>query len=184
MPTFTRRSLLAALLFVPLFAGDFWNEKRSSEWDEREVERVLTNSPWAKAVLLKPVGQATVRWASAEPVQRAVARRDQGGLSLPSAPRRIKAYVITVSGLNLKGLPSDPRDRREMLVSAATLKASGRMPLQPDSAQVDDRELEFRFANDEPIESPAIDFTLKLGKTVVKCRFHTAAMQFDGKLAL
>lgn len=35
-----------------LFAADFWDRKPFSEWDEKEVHRMLFNSPWAHPVEL------------------------------------------------------------------------------------------------------------------------------------
>ena len=52
------RKLALALVFAPvcvaLFAADknFWDQKPYSEWSEKEVDRMLKNSPWAKTVAL------------------------------------------------------------------------------------------------------------------------------------
>jgi hypothetical protein len=35
-----------------LFAADFWHRKKFPEWDEKEVHRMLFNSPWAHPVEL------------------------------------------------------------------------------------------------------------------------------------
>jgi hypothetical protein len=44
-----RKWVWTTLLFVPLaFAGDFWKEKPPSEWSDKDVKKLLTNSPWAK----------------------------------------------------------------------------------------------------------------------------------------
>ncbi|MCW5981367.1 MAG: hypothetical protein KIT09_25000 [Bryobacteraceae bacterium] len=53
--TITRRMLFSAggaLLAISraVGAGEFWNEKKPSEWTDEEVERLLTRSPWAKEV--------------------------------------------------------------------------------------------------------------------------------------
>jgi len=37
----------AAWGFAP---GEFWNEKEPGQWSDKEVERILTRSPWAKEV--------------------------------------------------------------------------------------------------------------------------------------
>jgi hypothetical protein len=29
-------------------AADFWNDKQPGEWAEKDVQRLLTKSPWAK----------------------------------------------------------------------------------------------------------------------------------------
>ena len=42
----------AALLLcvLPSFAEDFWKTKPYTEWTEKELKKMLTNSPWAKEV--------------------------------------------------------------------------------------------------------------------------------------
>jgi hypothetical protein len=44
----------AATLVVS--AADFWKIKQPSEWSEKEVKRLLTNSPWAKEVVVQMGG--------------------------------------------------------------------------------------------------------------------------------
>ena len=52
--TTRRELLLASLAFtssVPVLAsssGEFWNDKPASDWSGKEIERLLTKSPWAK----------------------------------------------------------------------------------------------------------------------------------------
>src|ERR1039457_2953158 len=31
-----------------LLAGEFWQDKKPSDWSEKDVKRLLTKSPWAK----------------------------------------------------------------------------------------------------------------------------------------
>ncbi len=33
-----------------LMAADFWEKKKFTEWSDKEVQKMLTNSPWARAV--------------------------------------------------------------------------------------------------------------------------------------
>ncbi len=42
---------------VMLFASDFWKTKDSSQWDSDEVNKMLSDSPWAKAKTVQPEGQ-------------------------------------------------------------------------------------------------------------------------------
>lgn len=43
--------LLACLvLAVAAWAGDPWKEKTYKEWNEKEVNRILSDSPWARVV--------------------------------------------------------------------------------------------------------------------------------------
>jgi hypothetical protein len=40
----------AALASAP---GDFWNDKQPGEWAEKDVQRLLTKSPWAKSAAME-----------------------------------------------------------------------------------------------------------------------------------
>lgn len=48
----TSRVTLAvgSLLAVALWADDFWEKKKFTEWTEKEVNKMLTSSPWAASV--------------------------------------------------------------------------------------------------------------------------------------
>jgi hypothetical protein len=35
---------------VALWAADFWEKKKFTEWNEKEVRQIMTNSPWARRV--------------------------------------------------------------------------------------------------------------------------------------
>lgn len=41
---------IAVVLGVALPAADFWEKKKFSEWTEKEVNKMLNNSPWAASV--------------------------------------------------------------------------------------------------------------------------------------
>jgi hypothetical protein len=45
-----RTLLLAAALAAALYAADPWKEKPASEWSDKDVQRVLSSSPWSKQV--------------------------------------------------------------------------------------------------------------------------------------
>jgi hypothetical protein len=38
------------LIAVSLWAGDPWKEKSYKDWDEKDIHRILTDSPWSKRV--------------------------------------------------------------------------------------------------------------------------------------
>lgn len=42
--------ITSILLAAAAFAAEFWDEKDSGQWSEKEVERILSRSPWAKQV--------------------------------------------------------------------------------------------------------------------------------------
>jgi len=58
---------IAFCLRVPiLVAGDFWKEKKASDWSEQEARRMISQSPWAKQTRVKfniagPSGRPTGR---------------------------------------------------------------------------------------------------------------------------
>ncbi|HEX5227293.1 MAG TPA: hypothetical protein VFW44_06260 [Bryobacteraceae bacterium] len=39
---------------VMLFASDFWKTKDSSQWNSEEINKILSDSPWAKAKTVQP----------------------------------------------------------------------------------------------------------------------------------
>ncbi|MCP5115551.1 MAG: hypothetical protein GY953_32390, partial [bacterium] len=50
-----KRSLLAVFLMLSLgalllYGADFWEKKELKDWSEKDVKKMLTNSPWAKGV--------------------------------------------------------------------------------------------------------------------------------------
>ena len=77
--------LLAAT--APLGAGEksFWLAKPSSEWNEKEVEKLLKNSPWSKSVTLSSTGFGSRRGGASD------GERDNpfpGGTSEGGSPER------------------------------------------------------------------------------------------------
>ena len=56
-----------------LFAADFWKTKDSSQWTDDEINKVLSDSPWAKAKTVQPQQSQTAR--------RGMGRR--GGFGFP-----------------------------------------------------------------------------------------------------
>jgi hypothetical protein len=103
------------------YSQDFWNKKDPGEWTHEEIERLTTDSPWAKPVKaeiplisnqpsqrsgryssgqqgnrptdeqLSPKFQGVVRWASAQPMIEAL------HLKIPA--EFADYYVISVSGM-------------------------------------------------------------------------------------
>ena len=52
MKILLRVSLLLMLTSMLAWAGDFWEDKQFIEWSEKDVEKMMTKSPWAKKVTL------------------------------------------------------------------------------------------------------------------------------------
>ncbi len=44
------KKLVPFLLALGLWAADSWQNKPAADWSDKDVQKVLTNSPWAKAI--------------------------------------------------------------------------------------------------------------------------------------
>lgn len=87
--------MFCAVIAVTLSAAAVWEEKPFMQWSDKDIDKLLTDSPWAgKATLthereganLPPIDlKLTVVIRSAEPIRRAVARQ-QLAAGLPAAP--------------------------------------------------------------------------------------------------
>jgi hypothetical protein len=68
---------LAPILFVfCLYAADPWKSKPFTEWSDKEVNKILTNSPWAREVTLDSGVPAAGLADGADPGAVAANRRD------------------------------------------------------------------------------------------------------------
>ncbi|MGJ5813515.1 hypothetical protein [Paludibaculum fermentans] len=86
MPGWNRRDALyllsAAALPVPVWAEEPWAAKKPAEWSEKELQHILTDSPWAKPVSVT-VG-SSIPSAGGGGRGRG-GRGGGGGVSMPSA---------------------------------------------------------------------------------------------------
>lgn len=48
-----RTGLVTLVAAAVLYAGEPWDDKKPSEWNEKEVVRILQNSPWGKRVVTR-----------------------------------------------------------------------------------------------------------------------------------
>lgn len=127
MPGITRRmmclSLGAAAVARSALDAKPWERKPISEWSERDVQAILTASPWARAVIVhtaapftrdnlpwEPDGpgvdrrdagdkyhthQYLIRWDSASPIQEALRRtRQRGPVYTPLSPETAERYYV------------------------------------------------------------------------------------------
>ena len=49
-----RLGAASAVCALALFAADFWKTKDSSQWSSEEINKILSDSPWAKAKTVQP----------------------------------------------------------------------------------------------------------------------------------
>jgi hypothetical protein len=68
-----------AVCAVSLNAADFWNAKAFTDWNDKETQKMLNDSPWAKKVSVSMDGP------SAPSVGGPVARGGRGGSGAPAA---------------------------------------------------------------------------------------------------
>ncbi len=71
----TRRAFLATLAAAPLSQAAFWSNKPFPEWSDEQIDKMLTDSPWAKSM--------TVRFELGNPGERQ--QFDFSDVGLPQA---------------------------------------------------------------------------------------------------
>jgi hypothetical protein len=137
-----------AAMVVVASAADVWDTKPFTEWSDKEVEKLLTDSPWAgKASLTHareganlgqvPDWKLIVTVRSALPIREAMTRRALGlGVPLPPEGENVLAapgprYVFAVSGI-----PRLYQTQLAKSAQAARLKLKGKAPLAATEASV------------------------------------------------
>ncbi len=95
-----------ALAAVPLGAADFWQEKKFTDWSEKQVKRMLEDSPWARPVAMRDDGPGRSRGGGARDLTDASSneRPSRGGRSSapPEAPPAVTAILRWHSALPVK----------------------------------------------------------------------------------
>ncbi len=76
---------------LPLFAAEFWDTKAPSEWNEKEIQRLVTKSPWARQ------GRAIQRISAAPDASRPSDNSDgpSRGIQLDQRPPEIPVAATT-----------------------------------------------------------------------------------------
>lgn len=122
-------------------AADFWNAKAPSDWSEKESERLLTKSPWAKEVNLPPMSGP---YAGSGDANRGGGGRgggggmggggmgSGGGGGAMTGPRAGSGSPTAMEGGVPRGMPPQPKAlvRWE---SAAPVRAAAHSPV-PEAA--------------------------------------------------
>jgi hypothetical protein len=209
--TYMKKLVASAMLAGSLWAGEFWNDKEPAQWSEKEVERILTKSPWAKQVTAamdfaklrdRPGGMggpglgggplggipefiATVRWESAEPVRAALKK---------TAADAEKTHVVSISGLPMMGrgrneeIAARRKELLEKIKDATTLTGKSKTGLNPSRIHVDESTgaIYFFFEKSESISGEAKDltFTTQMGPLEFKAKFSPQEMMYKGQAAL
>jgi hypothetical protein len=158
----TRRKAILGLMLGASFIGwgsppnDFWNDKQPHEWAEKDVQRLLTKSPWAKDAAVEmdfggmggpgmggpgmggPPGMDGPGGPGGPPGMTAVVRwesaapiRDASKTKLQPDPSG--SYVISVSGLAMLNemVGALGANGLESMKKSASLQRAGKAPVAP-----------------------------------------------------
>jgi hypothetical protein len=229
------------LCAISLWAADFWQSKPYKEWSDREVQKLLSNSPWSKEVVVplggggggsgkggrskggggggggdagfdgpamgsggggaggrgvQEVGGAapstgtpsmtlTVSWRTALPLRQAIAKKKSKADAKKLIDEPQKYYAILVTGLpGRMGRGGD--EMKEALLKNTSLNIKGKEPIAPADLQSGGTAAMFLFPKTVAIDldDKEVEFSTKLGQTIVKTKFKLKDMVFNGKLDL
>ena len=74
LPRIAQIGIASSACAVMLFASDFWKTKDSSQWTDDEINKMLSDSPWARGKTVQP--------QQSQPQRRGMGRRG-GGFGYP-----------------------------------------------------------------------------------------------------
>lgn len=184
--------MLKALLFLAatmLVSADFWDQKDPAQWLPQEVDRLLTNSPWAKpatsafadaVIETMPRMQTIIRWESAKPIREALRR------PLPS--ETTDAFVIGVTGMPIMGQESDSSELAESLKATTWLAMRGKAKWHPFRVHFEAKGAVLFFFDKDAgklnADSPEVTFVSNLARFAFKARFEPKQMRYQGKPAM
>lgn len=114
-------TMVAAVLAAP--KGEFWEDKEFTKWSQKEVNKLLTDSPWAKELRLSNVGimdnsksstdgqqpyiSYRVQFRSALPIRQAIVRQQQLMAKYDSLPQDQKEKMDKSADSFLNGFPEE-----------------------------------------------------------------------------
>ena len=206
----TRRAFLAALAAASLSRAAFRDSKPFPEWSDDEIDKMLTDSPWAKPITVQfelgdPRGRRngqtapaeaylTVRWSSALPVRQAILLDRLGinaaKLEVQETLKRAESeYVIEVFGLPAMAFQDGAGRLLEDVKKTASLMRNGGV-LRPVSVEApvygEYLSATVRFARTVPItmEDREVEFQARMGTMELRSRFKLKQMVYQGRLEL
>jgi hypothetical protein len=215
-------------------AVEFWEAKKFTEWSDREVSRMLADSPWSrKVVVITPdlslasrvgglsggiignsgrgrgggggvagdgagnMGGGTflapplrtalvVRWASAQPIKQALARRGATREDFQRVEERESLYRFAVVGIPLNLDVGSAND----LQYQTNLKPKHRTPIAAERVIFIDESglltIEFGFPRDEELtlEDDEVEFNTRLAANDVRAKFKLKELVVANRLLL
>ncbi len=152
---------LAVVAYTVLVAAEFWDEKPFSSWSDREITRMLTDSPWARTITaplppqIAPSGDAggrggrgvgddfgpgprrvrlSISWRSALPIKQALVRRQGGTNDTLSAEQQ--TFLTQQEPFYVVGVLGIPlqfaRTPLEAILAESELRRDRRPPIRAD----------------------------------------------------
>lgn len=142
-------------LAVYLLAADFWTTKPYTEWDDKEVQKIIEDSPWADKINVRTGQQGVIAqsndgkgaitgelevpvrliWQSALPVKQALSRRMPEADGAALIAREEPFHVMW-----LQGLPGTAREaaqeEKDKILEDTMLKVKGKPDLHPADYQM------------------------------------------------
>lgn len=109
------------LALAPLVAADFWENKEFTEWSDKQVRRILEDSPWARPVSIsddRPGGGS----AGIADASKAAERNNRNSSTAPAAPRSVTAILRWHTALPVKQAVARMRFGAEAGTSAEAAK--------------------------------------------------------------
>lgn len=174
--------LVAVLVTGTLFAQDFWDMKDYRQWTNAEVERITTDSPWAKML-----DNLSITWLTALPIKQAFLkeRMDAGGILAESA-KEIMTVEEKYYAIGITGLPADMAQK----LTEASLRLPNKPEINPANANFQSRgrtvDVMILFPRTNPItvDDKEVEVILKLGSVEIGKKFPLKDMVYKGKLEL
>jgi hypothetical protein len=225
---------LLLLFGCGLAAADFW-QKPYTEWSDKDVAKMMNNSPWAKSVSVAvafpgagggppppmPAGggggapggpqggggsefgagappslEIMARWQSALPMRQALVRLKLGAEADKSADakkvleQQERPYEIILSGPMGMFLGSKLEDSAKALSEVSFLSSSRTGPMKASQIEVGKpgktMDVVFVFPRSMPftVDDKEVDFTTKMGTSILKYKFKLKDMVVNGKLEM
>lgn len=116
-----------------LLAADFWETKDPRDWSASEIERILTDSPWAHEADVSFVGDRSspIGGGGNSPGQRSGRSRTPGGIGLPDGGW---GAPFTTGGLQASGM-----GKNQVIVRWSSALPIRQALRQVDALQIDER---------------------------------------------
>lgn len=178
----------ALIAAASLPAADFWT-KDFLQWSDKEIAKMLTDSPWAAQVTVVPRGQGgapsalaalnrmesfTIVWRSASPVKKAIARPGPGKAlttEMQQYATQIEPYYLVSIAATRRSFGVLPEDTNT-LVKFAGLQVKGREIIRPVEAVVRNDQglvtILYGFPRTEPLTAGdgEVEFVFQMERTM------------------